>query len=71
MALLDTPRTSGRPAVFAGTFQDFPLNIFSRIAAWNDARRTRAYLETLSADQLDDIGLTRGDIDKIASGIRF
>ena len=31
--------------------------------AWNEARRTRAILSKLSAHELEDIGLTRGDID--------
>jgi uncharacterized protein YjiS (DUF1127 family) len=37
-----------------------------RFSAWNEARRTRAILSKLSAQELDDIGLTRGDIDDIA-----
>lgn len=45
--------------------------IVSRIAnalsAWNDARVTRNALAKLSDRELDDIGLSRGDIDMIAS----
>lgn len=37
-------------------------------AAWNDARMTRKTLSSLSARELDDIGLVRGDIDAIANG---
>ena len=40
-------------------------NIVSRLIAWNDARRTRVILSRLSAHELNDIGLTRGDIDLI------
>lgn len=40
-----------------------------RIAAWNDARVTRKALEALSDRELDDLGLTRGDIDAIATGV--
>lgn len=42
--------------------------LFGRIAAWNDARVTRAALEKLSDHELDDLGLVRGDIDAIAEG---
>ena len=45
------------------------LSMFvGRIAAWNDARVTRKALEALSDRELDDLGLTRGDIDGIAAG---
>jgi len=39
-------------------------NLFGRLTAWNDARRTRNALSQLSAHELEDIGLSRGDIDK-------
>lgn len=46
------------------------LSVFvGRIAAWNDARVTRKALEALSDRELDDLGLNRGDIDAIATGI--
>ncbi|MDC1297520.1 DUF1127 domain-containing protein, partial [Octadecabacter sp.] len=35
---------------------------------WNDARMTRNSLNKLSARELDDIGLMRGDIEGIARG---
>ena len=41
--------------------------VLARLAAWNDARVTRAMLSRLSAHELDDIGLCRGDLDSIAS----
>lgn len=34
--------------------------------AWNDARHTRAALQMLSDRELDDIGLTRAEIENIA-----
>lgn len=40
--------------------------LFARVADWNDARRTRAILSQLTTHELDDIGLVRGDIEKIA-----
>lgn len=36
------------------------------VGRWNDARLTRRALSRLSAHELDDIGLLRGDIDAIA-----
>lgn len=41
--------------------------IVAMLAAWNDARATRKALSKLSDRELDDIGLTRGDIEFIAS----
>lgn len=35
------------------------------LAAWNDARITRKALYKLSDRELDDIGLCRGDVDRI------
>ena len=43
--------------------------VFSAVAtlrSWNDTRRTINTLRTLSPAQLDDIGLTRGDIENFA-----
>ena len=40
--------------------------------AWNEARMTRNALSRLSARELEDIGLCRGDIEEIATrGVRF
>ncbi|PRX38350.1 Uncharacterized conserved protein YjiS, DUF1127 family [Meinhardsimonia xiamenensis] len=40
--------------------------LIAAVTEWNDARITRKALSRLSDRQLDDIGLTRGDIDRIA-----
>ncbi len=37
--------------------------VFDKLRAWNDTRRTIVILRGLSAAQLDDIGLTRADIE--------
>lgn len=37
------------------------------IAQWNDTRATRKALWKLSDRELDDIGLSRGDIEFVAS----
>lgn len=36
------------------------------LTAWNDTRVTRRELSRLSDRELDDIGLSRGDIERIA-----
>jgi len=43
------------------------LGVIGTLASWNDARITRKSLSRLSLRELDDIGLTRGDIDMIAA----
>lgn len=54
-----------RPA--AGAFSGLFGVFVSTFAAWNDARVTRNALSKLTDRELDDIGLSRGDIDMIAS----
>lgn len=48
-------------------------NIFARIvegvSAWNNARVTRDALSRLSDRELNDIGLSRSDIDRVARGL--
>jgi uncharacterized protein YjiS (DUF1127 family) len=51
-----------RPATTGG----FLTGLVGAIAAWNDARLTRAALERLSDHELTDIGLTRGEIEGVA-----
>lgn len=54
-----------RPAA-AGGYGNVVARFFSMIATWNDARVTRRELNRLTDRELDDIGLTRGDIERIA-----
>jgi uncharacterized protein YjiS (DUF1127 family) len=59
-----------RPAPF-GAISVFRLSsaldrVIASVAAWNDARVTRKSLDRLSDRELNDIGLTRGDIERIA-----
>ncbi|MCB5200208.1 Uncharacterized conserved protein YjiS, DUF1127 family [Loktanella sp. DSM 29012] len=63
MAVISNSRTFNLPRSlrFAGT-------LFSAIVAWNDARVTRKALSGLTARELDDLGLTRADIDAVARG---
>lgn len=66
MATFDTTRTSYGTPSLAGRLS----NVFSRVVGaiidWNDARVTRNALASLTDRELDDIGLTRGDIDLVA-----
>jgi uncharacterized protein YjiS (DUF1127 family) len=43
-------------------------NFFSMLSAWNDSRLTRRELNSLSDRELNDIGVFRGDIERIARG---
>lgn len=45
-------------------------DIVARVLSWNDRRMTRNALNALSDRELDDIGLTRADIEDIANTIR-
>ncbi len=44
--------------------------VVSLLTAWNDVRRTRNSLSRLTDRELDDIGLCRGDIERVARGGR-
>jgi len=60
MSVIDTTRpTAPRlPALLT--------QLMHSLASWNDARATRLALSKLSDRELDDIGLTRGDIEAVA-----
>lgn len=60
MAVIDTTRHAAAASMSGGIF-----NIFHRLAAWNEARLTRRVLARLSDRELDDIGLSRCQIDQI------
>jgi len=65
MALYDTTSAAhGRRSVSSAP------GLFGRLRtaflAWNEARTTRSALNALSDHELDDVGLTRADIDRIA-----
>lgn len=59
---------TNRPAAAGNSATSVITDLFGRIAAWNDARITRAALNKLSDHELNDLGLVRGDIDAIAEG---
>lgn len=64
MAAFDTTRpTVTTPTV--SIVQSFG-KLIAAFNTWNDARKTRHALLSLSARELDDIGLSYGDIDDVA-----
>lgn len=60
MASIDTTRSVHHGAHFGSIF----MRIFAVFSSWNDARVTRNALSRLSDRELDDIGLSRGDIER-------
>ncbi len=44
----------------------FVVRSAGTLSAWNDARKTRNALNSLTDKELDDIGLCRGDIDNVS-----
>ena len=63
MAAFDTSRPTY--AVGHKGFSAVFTSLYAAFAAWNDARMTRNALNALSDHELEDIGLTRGDIERI------
>ncbi|MFP4273657.1 MAG: DUF1127 domain-containing protein [Paracoccaceae bacterium] len=67
MAAFDTNRTQFPAAGTPGRIGfGFP-GLLGSLAAWNDSRATRKALSRLSDRELEDIGLSRGDIDSVSS----
>lgn len=66
MTSFDTSTTSyGTSSAINRFFGHASLTI-AKIVSWNDARVTRNALSSLSDRELEDIGLTRADIDAVA-----
>ena len=68
MAAIDFSRTALGSAPVATRLRAFFTAPVNTVLAWNDARKTRNALTALSARELEDIGLIRGDIEYVASG---
>lgn len=51
----------------AGHIPAFFSAVLDAVVAWNDTRMTRNALSRLSDRELDDIGLSRSDIDSISA----
>ncbi len=63
MASFDTTRPMADGHLYGARPSNLITRFFGAFAAWNDARVTRNALSRLSDHELDDLGLTRGDID--------
>ena len=63
------PATSGQRTAlgFAGT-EAWQNRLRQMLFGWVDTLRTRAELGALNDRELADMGLTRGDIDRVAAG---
>ncbi|MEM9967670.1 MAG: DUF1127 domain-containing protein [Pseudomonadota bacterium] len=66
MAAFDTSRTAYGTTSAVNTIKSFFAAKIASFAAWNEARVTRNALASLSDRELEDIGLIRADIDRIA-----
>lgn len=62
MSVIDFTRAPASAAPTTGFFS----KLVATISAWNDARQTRNALNRLTDRELDDIGLCRGDIQRVA-----
>lgn len=52
----------------AGGLGQVFARVTAMITAWNNARSTRRELNALTDRELSDIGLARGDIERVARG---
>ena len=66
MAATETTRVAPFGAISTFRVSRMIENTLAAVAGWNDARVTRKALGRLSDRELDDIGLCRGDIDRIS-----
>lgn len=65
MAAFETTHLTVDGLSFGGRLSETITKFFGTFAAWNDARMTRNALAKLSDRELDDIGLSRSDIEAI------
>ncbi|MEM6891577.1 MAG: DUF1127 domain-containing protein [Pseudomonadota bacterium] len=66
MATFDTSRTTYGSTHAAGRLTSRLSRAIAAVIAWNDARVTRNALGSLTDRELEDIGLSRSDIDYVA-----
>ncbi len=67
MALYETTRPQIGGQSLRGRPSSILASLVSAFIVWNDARVTRNSLAQLSDRELDDIGLSRGEIDEVAA----
>lgn len=66
MTTFDTNRASFGPTTVAALISGIVHATIQAGVSWNDARMTRNSLSSLTNRELEDIGLTRADIDMVA-----
>ncbi|THH37211.1 DUF1127 domain-containing protein [Aliishimia ponticola] len=66
MAAIDFSRAASGSATVANRRGSFFSALIGAIVSWNDARLTRNALNDLTDRELEDIGLTRSDIEDVA-----
>ncbi|MGA0715005.1 MAG: DUF1127 domain-containing protein [Gemmobacter sp.] len=65
MAIIETSRPFGATPSLVRRLVAGMSDIFAAVADWNEARLTRQALSRLSDRELDDIGLSRAEIDAL------
>ena len=65
MAAFDAIRPNIDASRLFGGFGHALADVYSLLSGWNDRRVTRKALLALSDHELDDIGLSRGDVDAL------
>ena len=68
MTMTHTNSTLPFGAITTHRIVSFANEMFDRYRTWTETRRTVATLRSLTAEQLEDIGLTPGDIEDFANG---
>lgn len=63
MAIFESHRAPATGTLSAGVLGGLFNTLFAAFADWQERRATRASLLQLSDRELDDIGLTRGDVE--------
>lgn len=66
MTTFDTTRTTYGTASAVSRFFALVSSAITAVTIWNDARVTRNALASLTDRELEDIGLSRSDIDTVA-----
>lgn len=66
MAVIEQTTEVSLISILAYRVANAVSNLVAEIAALHDAQRTRKALMELTNAELDDIGLCRGDIDRVA-----
>ena len=66
MAMIETPRTLPLATHVAHGVITRAYAVIDRYHRWREVRRTVRILSALDSEQLDDLGLTRGDIELFA-----